>query len=375
MKNFSRFALVMSLWVVFALTVQAQTETYTATEVRRIDKMAGPARTSAIVAPDGTRYAYIDDQICVYAIADDQEEGCVDIRGLRGFDVRSVRWSPDGRYLVFTEDFLRRFVDSDIYLVDTEDFSLANLTNDFVDRISIGDETWGGNQDFAPVWLSDGRIAFFRLNRIGGEYINVISTMNAEGVDIEPVPFRAEFGDITNYMLAAASSAPLLVYNTDMNMADFALSAANLLNFEEETDTPFLPLADPSLSLYEMQLSFDGSYLLSVDRRVAILQNSIGVVPTNGMTTEVTLLDETQDVIAATFAPDSNAIAYLTSSNETGEQGLYIVSAPGEAPQLLLEGTFISSLNASYLLSWGGDTLLLSDLENQQIVVVKIEKQ
>lgn len=382
MNIFKRIGwLVICFLALSVVALQAQTVPYTATILNRVDKIAGPASMSALVAPDGTKYAYINPRdFCIFSL-EEEELGCVNIEVVRGLDVKSVRWSPDSRYLAFTEDFLRRFVDSDIWLVDTEELSLVNLTNDFVDRLEISDAAWGGNQDFSPIWLADGRLAFFRLNRTDGEFTNTIYTMNVEGVEQEPLSFRASFSGVSNYVLAAASDAMVLAYNTDTNMSD-GISAANILNFDDETDTFVLPLADKSESPYELQLSYDGSYLLMVGRRSKIVNNVLNsrevmsFVRTDQVSTETNLLNGEHTVVGAAFAPDSNAIAYITRDEENPEtQGLYIASAPGEEGQLVLEGMFISPVNASYLFYWAeGGIILLSDFEVNELVTVKVEK-
>ena len=207
------------------------------------------------------------------------------------------------------------------------------------------------------------------------------SAMNVEGVEQEPLSFRASFSGVSNYVLAVASDAMVLAYNTDTNMSD-GISAANILNFDDETDTFVLPLADKSESPYELQLSYDGSYLLMVGRRSKIVNNVLNsrevmsFVRTDQVSTETNLLNGEHTVVGAAFAPDSNAIAYITRDEENPEtQGLYIASAPGEEGQLVLEGMFISPVNASYLFYWAeGGIILLSDFEVNELVTVKVEK-
>ncbi|MBN1500457.1 MAG: hypothetical protein JW982_09885 [Spirochaetes bacterium] len=45
-------------------------------------------------------------------------------------DHNNVQWSPDSRYLAFTEDWNRRARDSDIWLLDSSTWTIKNLTDD-----------------------------------------------------------------------------------------------------------------------------------------------------------------------------------------------------------------------------------------------------
>ena len=42
----------------------------------------------------------------------------------------SIRWSPDSRYLAFTENFFRRFTEPDIWVLDTTTWNVTDITDD-----------------------------------------------------------------------------------------------------------------------------------------------------------------------------------------------------------------------------------------------------
>lgn len=106
------------------------------------------------VAPDGEWVALVEDRaLCVRRLARLNEGGCAD-----GFDARpddtSLVWSPDSRRLLFTEDFMRTFDDTDVWALDRESGALADLTDDGVSDVELGE--FEGTIDLAPRWLPDG---------------------------------------------------------------------------------------------------------------------------------------------------------------------------------------------------------------------------
>ncbi len=74
-----------------------------------LDLLAGPARTLALLAPDGAHFAHFEgSQVCIYA--GNVQQNCTDFPDdLRSLDLETVRWSPDSRYLVMTENFFQLF--------------------------------------------------------------------------------------------------------------------------------------------------------------------------------------------------------------------------------------------------------------------------
>src|SRR4051794_25838268 len=85
-----------------------------------LDLVAGPARTSAFLAPDGSRFAYFKgNNLCLYTIAG-EEGDCITLDNDIHMDMDTVRWSPDGAQLAFSENFIQLFRDSDIWLYDTK---------------------------------------------------------------------------------------------------------------------------------------------------------------------------------------------------------------------------------------------------------------
>lgn len=104
----------------------------------------------AALSPDGKWLAAFDGQgrLCIYAIETLAEQHCLHLEGQQ-IDPLSVAWSPDSRWLTFTDDPNADF-QSDLWVSQIETGALRNLTHD---------------QSLIrhPIWSPDGKtLAFFR---------------------------------------------------------------------------------------------------------------------------------------------------------------------------------------------------------------------
>lgn len=114
------------------------------------------------LSPDGTQLAYeSDDSICVYTIAS-QSETCT-VLPETAEKPTNLYWSPDGQYVAFHQDFIRLFIESDVWLYEVETEKLVNLTDDGVEDYGFGgveEETW---LDLAITWGPDNQIYVVRI--------------------------------------------------------------------------------------------------------------------------------------------------------------------------------------------------------------------
>ncbi len=144
-----------------------QTAALTVAGTTDIDLLAGPARTAAYLAPDGAHFAYLKGStLCLYA--GDQQQQCVDVSQLGSIDSETPRWSPDSRYLAFNENFFQYFRDPDIWVWDTANNVLRDITDDGQTKLALSDPNWR-NIDVLPHWLPDGHILFLRYNKVNGQ--------------------------------------------------------------------------------------------------------------------------------------------------------------------------------------------------------------
>lgn len=121
-----------------------------------------------IVSPDGQSIGWIesrgDGRVCVQAL-ENGIPSCVALpENYRGPTLQFL-WSPDGRYIAFTEDLPRYLNESDVWLYDVQNGSIINRTDDGVDRLRLGEPAektiWA---DGPLAWSPDGTLYFIRLD-------------------------------------------------------------------------------------------------------------------------------------------------------------------------------------------------------------------
>jgi hypothetical protein len=87
----------------------------------------------ATLAPDGSALAWVEPNspraVCVFAF-DTTDVTCTDLPDTFSARVGYTRWSPDSKYLAFSEDYLITFADPDIWLLDVTNQAVVNLTDD-----------------------------------------------------------------------------------------------------------------------------------------------------------------------------------------------------------------------------------------------------
>lgn len=122
-------------------------------------------------SPDGQWAAVqVESELCIAAVRHPKNVHCVTFskQGPDGVEPSSVRWSPDGSKLAFSEDAFRLFVDGDIWVMDAATGKVTDLTPDSasgsLDRLIFGGTPMAGgtvNIDTSPAWSADGKTIFF----------------------------------------------------------------------------------------------------------------------------------------------------------------------------------------------------------------------
>jgi hypothetical protein len=128
-----------------------------------------------MLSPDGAAVAWFDRRengaICLYRFARASTQ-CQPLPETFNSVAPVVLWSPDSRYVAFTQDGLRFFHEADIWLLDTQTLVYTNLTDDRINRLSLlssstvspGDSTGPLWFDHSFTWGTDGFIYFIRLD-------------------------------------------------------------------------------------------------------------------------------------------------------------------------------------------------------------------
>lgn len=128
---------------------------------------------NAVLSPDGTQIAWADPrgdgQLCLYTIADESVQ-CQQVPEIFGGSIPLLLWSPDSRYIAFSQDGLRLFQEPDIWVFNVKDQVFANRTDDNINRWRFGRKPSPGDSpgplwfDHTFTWGPDGHIYFVRFD-------------------------------------------------------------------------------------------------------------------------------------------------------------------------------------------------------------------
>jgi hypothetical protein len=398
MVNRIKIRLSVSLVALALLTanigsVRAQESEWTVAEAYQLDMVAGPLGRTAILAPDGSKFLYSTrDEMCVYDL---QGEGdCFELesihRELTRLDHESLRWSPDGTYVVGTMDFFRMLLEPDIWRIDAGEGEAEKLTEDFVDRWRIGDDLPRG--DILPLFAPDGEnssemIYFLRISVAEGKPPTLPSVyqIGSDGWDqeeigvlssVEPVesPYQvfdwtiSRDGSRIAYLMQFRSPTRMGIYVANLDGSDALLVA-------EDDDL-----------VRTVTLSADGEYLMALKADPGFSQNpdpansTVSIMSVSG---ESFPPDPQHYVRTAGWSPDGSAYAYTVYNPlEPETQGLYIANAPGEPGTLVLPGLFIAPTPTEKQgLIWASNNVILLsgsltlDENNFDVTVVQLEQK
>ena len=339
-----------------------------------IDIPSGPGGSGSFLAPDGEHFAYLHrDSFCLYA--GNVQQDCIDLEGSSARAEREApRWSPDSRYVAFTEDFFRMFVNSDIWVWDTVEHTLTDITDDGKDKISVGDSDIG-NIDQLPHWLPDGRILFLRYQRVDGDFTAPdIYAINPDGSGLEQLGTLTSPDTLAIYQIDVSADRIAFIY---LPARQSPLSGVWISDLNGDNPRKIMK-ADPTEGLLpaSIDLSPDGRYVL-----VTLSANySIRYEPERSIARvidvesgELMLIDPDHFVGSAGWSPQGSALAYTVLNVEQDDaSGLYITGTPGEAGELLLQGDFAPTTSRwQQSIGWGGnnDVLLARRSENDTLLV------
>lgn len=350
---------------------------------RDLDLVAGMAGRNIYLAPNGERFAHVTlVEICIYTMRGALER-CIEIPdSVRSIDLERFRWSADSRYLAFTEDFIIRIDEPDIWVLDSETGNLTNLTDDQVSRSSLlTAENADSNLDFAPVWMQDGRVAFLRYNRGEDSTTAALYAVQADGNGLEmllALPIERGF---PVYAFDISQDGRWLAYNWQ-DPSDDATGRGGVWLTDLETGEARQLFAAPSNieSPQMVSISPDGRYVMWLDPRYALMpddptpqESPVRAISVAGG--EPILMSEEQWVFTAWWSPDGSALAYLVrDSANPSVSGLYVASAPGDEGTLVLDGLYLPPQGRiSVPVTWGANNvIILSRAPEQGIVVVEL---
>ncbi len=359
-----------------------QADQLTVVSVEEIDLVAGPGGTSAYLAPDGERFAHLNwDEICIYTVMGEQQQ-CTNIgEQLRPLGTETVRWSPDSRYLVMTEEFFGRLDEPDLWILDADTGELTNITDDGVEGTIFDSEVESG-YDVVPRWSSDGsRLLFMRYTGYGTDIdAPIFFTIAPDGSSLERIGEMPTTGGFPVSALDWSPDGTTIAFNfwSRDNEADNGVWIGDIGG----SDFHQLTQIESDFSPTELEFSADGNYLLAhfpwetvysatFDPEFSVVQ---AISVDSG---EIQLLNEELHVMGAGWSPDGSALAYIMNQQYLlpDESGLYISSGPGEPGRLVLQGFFSAPTSLiRQTLTWAdNNTILLSRSPEPGIVIVRLE--
>jgi Tol biopolymer transport system component len=346
-------------------------DTLRVTAVIELPLLAAPARTSAYLSPDGNRIAYwAGNVMCIldietvnadvktavaagipfeYALdglGTDPSQfpgvACVSLEKIGGIDEEVVRWSPDGRYLVMTENFFRFFRDPDLWVLDTQTMTLADITDDGDLEFSMQSDGIQPLIDVVPRWMADGRLVFLRYIGKGMNFNPpYVYTIQPDGSDLQQMGQLQTSGKFSVYALAVSADGQL-AYNRSATDVE-SLSGVWISDLDGSNPRLLYHNADqPNAVPPAVEWSPDGQYVafvnpiaFAVAARFEPEYSVWNVVRVSDG--QFLLISSDQFVRSAGWSPDGNAIVYTNRDIlDDTLNGVYVSAGPGEPARMLL---------------------------------------
>ena len=340
----------------------------------------GVRGTVSLLSPDGQHIAQMTPiSLCVYN-RNIVEETCfsLDSQDISP-DAGSLRWSPDSRYLTFSENFFTMFVHSTIWLADTETGELRALIEPPADRrISFTADDWPAI-DLLPQWSPDGSLYFLRFSRSDG--VDEPTTLyRFDDISEPPVEVGALHDHATGSTYALAAHNEQIAFNVHIPAPPEQQGAwLWALNEDEPVNLHPTENAEPIVSI---DFSPDGTQLLLTDYRL----NFVAVEDPSSSAfsllvagdDEPQTIDTERYVLSAGWSPDGSALAYIVFGGvDADSNGLYITSEPGTPGQLVLAGDFYAPTAPGLQpLVWANDnTLLIGQRETFTALIVELGRK
>lgn len=219
MVKFYLLIVLMAL-TIFPVVAQEDIRVETLTDVTGVSTPT--ALRTAVISPDASMLAWSRGvELCIYTFAD-EETNCTPYPEMYRGDNPLV-WSPDSKYLAFTENFFIQLREPDIWLFDLEAGMFFNRTDDGQIREIIRPPEGGRPRyiDTMPTWHPiTGDLYFFRSVEME-LFGNDIRTTQLMRIAAEDVPVWAvEPEEVAN--LTMQFDIPFSIYNPP----DYTLNGA-----------------------------------------------------------------------------------------------------------------------------------------------------
>lgn len=349
------FVLVLLLAAIVPVTAQdaprLDPTRLTASLAARLPLLSAPASTSAHLSPSGALMLHTDGfDFCVYATPSTQRE-CVDIRDQWGDDAprpdfETFRWSPDERYVTFTEPALIFFRDPDIWVFDVEMSQLMNVTDDgYAGSLGITDDDAPDTAfvDLAPAWHPDGRLTFARYN-IRMEGAPQVMALTLPDGDAEPIAELPIVPDGRGFVLDMdwAPDGSFLAYS--MDLFDNPLTGVWGYFIEDDEAKLLATPNQPRAPYVSVSVSPDSQSILALTplRDQYLMARPTDTIEDNGYAiidverTAKQPLAQGRVVFSAGWLPDGGLLIVESRLDEEGGVDLVALAEPNDIGTVLL---------------------------------------
>ena len=313
--------LVLSIAVIFILAGNAQWSEgqenggLRLVNVQPIAELPGISDVDhALLSPDASTLAWINDAaaICIYQFADETQR-CIEQEDGR---LTNLYWSPDSTHLAAHETLVFRY-DLDVWMIDLEDETLTDLTDDNVvdadEEAALWDETFAWDGDsliFVRYERDEEIVSLQRINADGSGLTQIadISTMHEERFHIRDIALSPDGAQLA---LISFENRP---ESNQLWIVDLASGEFTRLARQEDITTHGAPdwYIDSGITggdmLMWVEWTADGSALIvGTDNPLYITKSLINTFKVDVETTTV------EPFLDWTAVEDDRAIYYSTS--------------------------------------------------------------
>lgn len=300
------------------------------------------------ISPDAAMIAWTvwegEQALCIYTFADDTSACTPAPSNLTISPTVKMAWSPDGRWLALTEDFLRTLTESDIWLFDVSEKQFINRTDDGLTGRALDFRDEPVALDYVPTWNpATGDLYFWRLTRTweGETFRDERGLYRVAATELTTNTEPEMAADLTD----VAIELPVIVANP----VNQGLEGVSVIS-PDGTQLAFLVLSGGQEN--------PGVWVIDLERGVVRqLASQYDLLPQIGLPTA--MLEAYSDVDFLPFLPltlawtSDSAGLVVTSENTEGEFGVpfavsyWLNAETGEALPLI-DWTDVETPNAFY---------------------------
>jgi hypothetical protein len=276
------------------------------------------------MSPDGRWLWWTQSaEVCAMETAAGGTPRCVERSGPTSW--QSAQWSPDGRRVVFTNDFFRAMREPDIWTLELESMQLDNLTDDDVDEFDLDDDDPQRDLDLNPSWESNSSIVFLRHDNEQARAELMRVSLDGEIEEIGTIRLDERFS-IFNQMHAIGGDRMVAMSNERGRQARLVTIDLDTADMETVARMP----DDLGALTGILDVSADGKWVMVYSEEAVGARGESVVVLVELATGEQWLL------IPDDLATDSDAPVFAVTARFTPDSKAVVVGTRGDGQLLAL---------------------------------------